>query len=213
MKGILFGDIHSFRDLNLILSKVAIPPAAVKVNLLDLPGGDGSIDLTEAHGKINYQDRDCTFTFAVFPYEDFEEKKREVSNLLNGRRFNITLDKDPNYYWVGRCFVNEYASDKRKYQIVIGATVAPYKLKQTETIYTFSVEGEKTAVLSNERKWAVPVIVTSNPMTEIKLRGVTYTLAASGRYYDPDICLIEGDNEITIKGSGDVTITWREGAL
>lgn len=213
MKGILFDDIHSYRDLNLILSKPVIPPAKVKVNMIDIPGGDGSIDLTEAHGKINYHDRDCTFTFAVFPYEDFEEKKREVSNILNGKRFKITLDKDPNYYWVGRCFVNEYASDKKKYTIVVGATVAPYKLKQTETVYTFDLGAEKTVVLSNERKWAIPTIETDEPSATVKIGGKTYTLPDAGTYRNPDICLVEGDNELTISGSGDITFTWREGAL
>lgn len=213
MKGILFGDIHSYRDLNLILSKPVIPPAQVKVNMIDIPGGDGSIDLTEAHGKINYYDRECTFTFAVFPYEDFEQKKREVSNLINGKRFKITLDKDPDYYWIGRCYVNEYASDKKKYTIVIGATVAPYKLKQMETVYTFTLGAPKTVVLPNERKWAIPTIETDEPSAEVKIGGETYTLANAGTYRDPDICLRDGDNKLTISGSGDITFRWREGAL
>ena len=133
VKGIRFGEVHSFDDLNLILSKVDLPPAAVKTNFVDNPGGDGSWDLTEANGKVNYKDRKAKFTFSVLPQDDFEAKKTEVSNLLNGRRFKITLDKDPAYYWDGRCSINKYESNKKLRKIVVEANVAPYKLKQEKT--------------------------------------------------------------------------------
>jgi hypothetical protein len=133
VNGIRFGDIHSYENLNLILSKVDLPPAAVKTNFVDNPGGDGSWDLTEANGKVNYKDRTAKFTFSVLPADDFEAKKTEVSNLLNGRRFKIILDKDPEYFWDGRCSVNQYESNKKMRKIVVGATVAPYKLKQEKT--------------------------------------------------------------------------------
>lgn len=133
MKGMWFDDIHSYQDLNLVLSKVNIPPAAVKTNFLNIPGADGSADLTEALGEVKFKDRTCTFTFTAFPQDDFEEKKQEISNLLNGKRCKIRLDKDPNYYWIGRCSINSYASNKSLHQIVVGATVAPYKYKVDET--------------------------------------------------------------------------------
>lgn len=133
MKGIWFGNIHSFDDLNLVLSKVEIPPATAKTIFVDIPGGDGSADLTEALGEVRFEDRECEFTFTVFPTDDFEKKKRQISNLLNGKRFKIKVDKDPGYYWDGRCTINEYASDKNIHQIVVGANVAPYKLKNSKT--------------------------------------------------------------------------------
>lgn len=133
MKGIWFNDIHSYADLNLILSAVNIPPAVPKTTYIDIPGADGSADLTEVHGEVKYKDRECSFTFTVFPYENFEEKKTYISNLLNGKRCKIRLDKDAEYYWLGRCKVNEYASDRSLNKIVVAATVAPYKYKVDET--------------------------------------------------------------------------------
>lgn len=133
MKGIWFDNTHSYNDLNLILSSVSIPPAAVKTNYIDIPGADGSLDMTEALGAVRYKDRSCSFVFSVFPYEDFEEKKKQISNLLNGRRCKIKLDKDSEYYWVGRCSVNNYASDRNLHKITVNATVNPYKYKVSET--------------------------------------------------------------------------------
>ena len=142
MKGIWFDDVHSYNDLNLVLSKPDIPPATAKENFVDIPGGDGSVDLTEALGEVKFKDRKCSFAFTVFPTDDFEEKKKEVSNLLNGKRCKIRLDKDPNYYWLGRCAVNNYESDKNLHKIVVGATVAPYKYKLDETVVTVDLAQE-----------------------------------------------------------------------
>ena len=108
-KGVLFGNIHSFYDLNLILSAVDIPPAKPKTSYVDVPGADGDVDLTEAHGEVKYSDREITFTFTMNPAGDLSEsawteKKTEVSNELNGRSMKITLDKDDEFYWLGKMF-------------------------------------------------------------------------------------------------------------
>ena len=68
--GILFGNIHSFYDLNLILSAVDIEPAKPKTTYVDVPGGDGSLDLTEALGEVKYYDRTHKFTLTMNPASD-----------------------------------------------------------------------------------------------------------------------------------------------
>lgn len=211
MKGIYFDGIHSYENLNLVLSGISIPPATVKTTYVDIPGGDGSVDLTEALGEVKFKDRECAFTFTVFPYEDFEEKKKHISNLLNGKRCKIKLDKDPGYYWDGRCFINEYASDKNLHKIVVGATVAPYKLK-TEMTSVIVPAGESVAeTLVNGRKTVVPTITNSDDATII-FEGNTYTLKA-GTHTILNIELKYGDNQVTVTSTGQVKFTYQEGDL
>lgn len=137
--GVYFGNIHSFTDLDLIFSGATIPPATPKQNFIDIPGADGSVDMTEAFGEVKYSDRTgAKFTFYMNPAGDLSEaaweaKKTEISNLLNGLRCNITLDKDPGYYWQGRCKIDEHSSKKKLRKFVVGARLAPYKLKQDVT--------------------------------------------------------------------------------
>lgn len=211
MKGMFFGNKHSFDDLNLILSKAEIPPATPKFAFVDLAGGDGSVDLTEALGEVKFNNRECTFTFTVLPSDDFEDKKQEVSNLLNGRRFKITLDKDPDYYWDGRCSVNEYVSDKMLRQIVVGAVVAPYKLKTTETVVSVPAGSSVARTLQNGRKTVVPTITNTAEAT-IVFGGNTFKIGA-GTHKILNIELKEGENRITVTSTGTTKFTYQEGDL
>ena len=50
--GVTFnGKIHTWRDWGLIPVRIYIPMPEPKVQEIDIPGGDGSIDLTEINGR------------------------------------------------------------------------------------------------------------------------------------------------------------------
>lgn len=216
--GVLFNNIHSFFDLNLILSSVEISPAKPKTTYVDIPGADGSLDLTEAHGEVKYSDRTIKFTFTMNPASDlseraWEEKKTEVSNTLNGLACRITLDKDPDYYWQGRCSVDSYKTNRRVRQFVIAATVRPYKRKQSETVASFALSSTaQTVNLRNARKSVCPVITCTNDGAKIVFNGNEFSFNA-GTHKNLNIRFTEGNNEMTISGTGQVTFTYQEGDL
>ena len=209
VKGVKFNNIHSFDDLNLVLAPFQMPPAEPKTTFVDVPGADGSIDMTESLGEVKYKDRDGSMTFSVLPQDDFEAKKTEVSNLLNGLKCKITFDKDPDFYYLGRLSVNGYKADKMLRQIAIDFRVQPYKYKKDVTEVV--VEGSKSIVLINNRKSVVPTITTTTNTT-ITFGNVTLEMNA-GTHKFLDIYLKQGENPITIETDGVVTITYQEGAL
>lgn len=213
--GVLFGDIHSFFDLNLILAPFTPTPATPKTVYVDVPGSDETIDLTEAHGRVNYNPRDFQFTFTINPADKtpFDEKVSQISNALNGKRCKITLDRNPDYYWEGRCVVNQYIQNKRIGQVVINAKVNPYKLKQKPTVHSFSLKStEQTVTLWSGRKPVVPVFECTANNTVVVFGGITKTLNA-GTHKILDICFTEGGNVLKLSGSGAITITYQEGEL
>ena len=62
-RGTTFSDIHSHRDLHLIQQQVDVQPAPPKLNLVDIPGANGSKDLsTQPAGRVVYEDRKITWT-------------------------------------------------------------------------------------------------------------------------------------------------------
>lgn len=213
-KGITFGDIHSYSDLGLILSASDIPPAKPKTTYVNVPGADGSLDLTEANGEVKYSDRDLKFTFVIIPdeFSTFEEKRTAAVNALDGKRCKVTLDRDEEYYYHGRCSIDSYKVDKNHHKLVVKVTANPYKFKQDATRKTVSLTSTATSVkISNGRKTVVPTI-TCTGETTIVFGGGTYKLSG-GTHKILDIEFKEGNNEVTVSGSGAVTFEYQEGEL
>lgn len=210
---ISFNDVHSYKDLNLILTTLYIPPAIPKTNYLSIPGGDGFLDLTEAFGGVRYHERDCKFTFLVYPGDDFEKKKTEVSNVLSGKKCKIVLDDDAAYYYYGRCEVNGYLLNGKIRQIIVTAKVQPYKYKQDQTVVEVTLTGEiQEVILTNGRKSVVPEITCTSDNTVVVYGAIEKTLSA-GTHKILDIQLKEGENVMNVSGSGTLTIKYREGEL
>lgn len=140
MKGVSFGDIHSYRDLNLILEPFTPTPAEPQTNFLQVPGRDGYLDLTEANGEVKFKSRVFSIPFTIAPGDNltFDERVSMVSGALNGKQCNITFDRDPDYYWVGRLMVDKYARNKNIGQIIVKATVEPYKYRQYKSAASYN---------------------------------------------------------------------------
>lgn len=215
-RGTDFGGIHSHRDLNLIQQTVEESPAEPKLNLIDIPGANGSVDLSEQPaGRVVYNNRTIRWVFGLYPGENWAAKHRQVSRALNGRRCRITLDEDPDFYYDGRVAVKEYARDQTLRQITVEATCAPYMLKQMETVRTETISTtERSIVLPNEHKPVIPLITVTTP-TVVGFNGNSFSLTA-GSHRFLDIELLEGVNVLTAKttsGSGTITIKYQEGSL
>lgn len=216
--GIYFGEIHSYNDLNLILSKVEIEPAKAKTTYVDIPGGDGSLDLTEVHGKVKYSNRNAKFTFTMHPSGDlsesaWERKKTEVSNEINGKKFEIVSDRDPEYFYSGRCSVDDYLSNKRIRQIVVSAKLNPYKLKRTETVVSVALsETEKEISIMNARKSVIPEIECTEDNCTIVFGDYRITTNA-GKHKYLAVKFTHGENILKVSGSGSITFRFREGDL
>lgn len=215
--GIYFDEIHSFHDLDMYLSKVEISPAKPKTTYIDIPGADGSIDQTEVHGEVKFYDRDAKFTFTMNPAGDlsdeaWEEKKTEFSNAISGKRCKITLDKDSDYYYTGRCTVNEFLSDRRIRQIVVTAKLEPYKMKHHETVLIYELsETPKTIYIPNARKSVLPIIECTG---DCKIGFGNYTIDLNaGVHQYVEINFVFGVNTLSISGTGTITFRFREGDL
>jgi hypothetical protein len=214
-KGITINDIHTFYDLNLILSASEIPPAEPKTTYIDIPGADGSLDLTEANGEVKYSDRDLKFTFTIIPdaTTTFEEQRTEVVNAFNGKMCKVILDRDEDFYYQGRCSVDEYNADKNLHQITLIIKAKPYKYKLNITKREFVLtQTPTTYTLANARKSVVPSITCTNDNTVITFNSGTYNLSA-GKHKILDILLVDGNNYVTVSGNGTVTFEYQEGEL
>jgi predicted phage tail component-like protein len=137
MKGVLFGEKHTFNDWGLTLtSRPVISPPVPKTLYVDIPGGDGVLDLTNALSEdVKYENRTITFEFNVLDARNrWSNIYSDILDYLHGQSMKIILDEDPTYYYTGRVQVNEWKSDKRTSTITIEANVEPYKMAVVSTV-------------------------------------------------------------------------------
>ena len=214
MKGIRFGAHHS-DDLSLILGKKELGAPAVKDEKTDIPGADGDLDQTEFFGEPKFENRTHRFDFSTMaPAEEFLTVYSNVLNRLHGRKMRIILDDDPLYFYLGRLHVSPFTNEKGVGMINVECDCEPYKYKKDITVIAQAVNGADTIVLTNGRKRAVPevqVYIQSGSM-QIEFQGNVWNLS-SGSYTLPELELIEGENVVTVAGTGTVTFSWQEGDL
>ena len=213
MKGVKFGNYHSYYEWGLILGSKEISSPKPKVNQSEVEGGDGVLDLTEFFGDVKYENRPLSFTFSklgVVP-DGFLALYSVVQNAIHGKTMQVILDDDPANYYYGRVTINEWKSNKNIGEIVIEVDAEPYKMKVNETVVTRAVAGTDTIVLTNSRKRVVPVITTD---AEMKLAFGNYSGTFSkGTFTIPELELVEGENAVSVTGTGNITFRYREGGL
>ena len=212
MKGIRFGDMHSWDDLKLILSGKEMGAPAVKSKKLDIEGADSSLDLTDFFGEPKYEDVTHKFEFhTIVPYSEFMTLYSSIKNAIHGKKMRIILDDAPLFFWMGRCYVSSFTNEKSIGTVEVECDCEPYKYKLTKTVYSQAVSGTQAITLTNGRKRAVPQITTTAPMT-IEYGGGSWTNSA-GTYTIPELELTHGTNTVTVTGTGTISFTWQEGEM
>lgn len=134
---ITFGDKNTWDDWHLVpSSRPVFNPPSVKTKTLDIPGGDGVIDLTESlTGYPVYNNRSGSIEFIVLndfcqpvdTHEEWYETYSKIMDYLHGQEMKAILDDDKEYYYEGRFTVNSWKSDKNYSKITIDYSVGPYK--------------------------------------------------------------------------------------
>lgn len=212
MNGVTFGNYHSYNDLYLILSSKEIGSPEIKKKTVSVEGADGALDYTEYFGEVKYDNRTLNFEFStIVPQSQFMDLYSQICNAIHGKKMKITLDADKDYYYIGRLAVSAFTNDKNIGAISVECDCEPWKYKQNDTVVTQAVSGSANITLVNGRKRAVPTITTTASMS-IDLKGNKYSIG-KGEYIIPALELVEGNNELTVTGTGNITFTYREGGL
>ena len=215
MKGIKFGNYHSYNDFQLILASKTIGTPSPKTETIDIPGGDGVLDLTEFFGETKYGNRNLSFEFSsmVIPSE-FMTLFSTVQNALHGKKMKIILDDDPGWQYIGRISVSEWKADRNIGRLVVDCDCEPYKYQISPTVVARSISASQTITLTNTRKRVVPEVkVTSGSGLTVTFGSGSVWTLSSGSYLLPELELVEGNNFVTVTGTGSITFTYTQGTL
>ena len=127
---VTLGDKNTWDDWHLVpTSRPAFSMPSPKTNIVDIPGADGSLDLSTAlTGRMRYSNRQGTFEFiAINDYGYWVDRYSDIANYLHGKTYKAILCDDPEYYYEGRFTVSEWKTNKNWSSISIGYNVGPYK--------------------------------------------------------------------------------------
>lgn len=215
MKGILLGNYHTFNDFHLIMQSKEIASPTVKVKKIEVEGADSAIDYTDFFGEPKYEDMTHKFDFAtIVPASEFLSLFSTVKNAVHGKKMRVILDDDPHFYYIGRPLVSQFTNDKNIGIVHIEIECEPYKYKLEKTVVSKVVDGTDDVVLTNSRKRAVPeVLIEAEESLNIVYQESNVWDLGSGSYTLPELELVEGENIVTVTGTGTITFTWQEGSL
>ena len=106
MRGVMFGNVHSYDDLKLILSSLKIPPAVKKVNKISIPGRSGDLDISDFLGEA-FENRTLEFEFTYRGNrKNHLSHQSFLENKINGKMLDVVIDED-GYKWHGRVSIKD----------------------------------------------------------------------------------------------------------
>lgn len=227
---ITFGEMNTWKDWHLVpSSRPVFNPPQPKYKTLDIPGGNGIIDLSESlTGYPVFQNREGSFEFIVMNgYEEWYRIYSRISNYLHGRKLKAILEDDKEYYYEGRFSVNNWKSDKNFSLITIDYSVVPYKRLRSIIERKYAVSStESTVVMTSEfygEEPVCPVIfidTANNSGVDISFLNETLGINETGHLNDgtyqlSDFVLYGEKCIFTLTGTanGEVKFSFTQGRL
>ena len=192
-----------------------LDPPEAKTYEVDIPGGDGVIDLTESLlGDTAYKNREGEFEFYVFELADsnaYEELKTKINRFLHGKSYDFQVTMDPGYTYHGRFKVSDtkhsmYANGIAGY-FKVTVEAEPFKYLN-DAVYRINAVGGKTVYFESGRKRVRPVIETDG-FLKVIFNNKLYTLP-QGTWTINDIVFKEGVNEVYFNSYDIKNLTWGE---
>lgn len=228
---IYIDDKNTWKDWHLVpTSRPVVNPPKAKTNYIEVPGADGALDISSVFtGQILYSNRQGTWEFRVDPkFMDWTEIYSLIMKDVHGNFVKVILEDDPEYYYEGRLFVNQWLSDKDNSTITIEYNLAPYKkykLSDRRWIWdTFNFETglvreyrnivvnkEHTMNVIGDRMSCIPTITVSDDMKLI-YENKEYKLSRGVNIIEK-IVIKNGENPMKFMGNGIVSIDLLGGIL
>ena len=212
MRGVTFGSFHSYEYFGLVREKMTIGAPEVKTEEIDIPGADGTLDLTEAFGEPKYGNHTLSFTFGkVGTTAEQLEHVSAIRDILHGRKMKIAIDEDGGLYYMGRITVGDWTRELVE-KITITCDCEPWKYKESITTVTQAVSGSAVITLNNLRKTVIPTVTVDAEMS-LAWNGHSASLSSGADQIIESLALYQGDTEITVTGTGNITFKYQEAGL
>ena len=196
----------------ILIDGYKLDPPEVKKYEVDIPGGDGVIDLTESLlGDSAYKNREIELEFYIIDIGRFEDIMTEINRELHGKSFDFKLTMDPEYTYHGRFKISDQKQNAYNNGLVgyFKMTIDgnPYKYKN-DVIYHVNAIGGKIVKFESGRKRVRPTIETDG-FLKVIFNNKLITLP-QGTWSVNDILFTEGVNEVYFNSFDVKNLTWAD---
>lgn len=187
-----------------------LTPPSIKTYTVDIPGGHGKLDLTEAlFGDVAYNNRKQEFIFYLINVKDFEKAKTDISTMLHGKYFEYKMTMDPEYTYKGRFTIDSYShtafASGNLGEIKISIDADPFKYKK-DRVFVISAIGGETYSFESGRKRVLPSIETDG-LLKVIYNGKLFTLP-KGTWKLNELVFKSGQNEVYFNSFDIHNLTW-----
>lgn len=147
-------------EWGLALCSREIEAPEVQTHLVEIPGRDGYLDLTETlDGYVHYYNREVSLEFKALTRDGFFDAYGEFATITHGQKIKIYFPDESDLYFYGRCTLDktELSNDSSwGGYITLIADCDPYRYDPTgETTTTVSLASLSSMTLDLEDVWGV----------------------------------------------------------
>lgn len=192
-----------------------LDPPEPKTYEVDIPGGDGVIDLTDSLlGDNAYKKRKMEFEFyrtGIGDAKEFESIMTEIKRDIHGKAFDFQITMDPDYTYHGRFIISDVKHSMYSngiaghFKVTINAE--PFKYLD-DPVYRVNAVGGKMVYFESGRKRVRPTIETDG-FLKVIFNNKLYTLQ-QGSWAINGILFKEGLNEVYFNSYDVKNLTWGE---
>lgn len=226
--GVIIDGTNSLSSWGLaLMDGVSIGAPEQKREIIDIPGGNGQLDLSTAltGGVPVFSNREISFGLhflrAVSGYPrteaGFDAMYWNIVNQIHGKVCTLSFPWDTTKQYTGRIAVGPKNGNTGVFNFTVTMDAEPLRQDTTETTTTKSVGTSNTSVsVTNNGMAVVPTLSSTRATTITYNGGQTYNLAANTPAQVPGLILAHGSNTFTAKATGGtatLTIKYRETSI
>jgi len=207
-------------------SRPSVAPPEPKMTIVEIPGSNGVIDLTESlTGDITYGNRKGSWEFIVMNEKPilWSNLYSDILDFLHGQKVKIFMETEldsvypSDWYYEGRISVKAWDTQDNYSVISMDYDLDPFKYQKNAFVSRITLTSSYVA--KTYTSYRMPVVPTFNlsqgGSATVRFKGVEYNLSA-GPQAIANVVFVEGSgttNRIEVKGSGTLTVSFRGGRL
>lgn len=217
---ITFGSKNTWEDWHLVpSSRPVFNPPEMKKKTIDIPGGNGIIDISESlTGYPVFNNRQGSFEFIVMnDYWAWHEAYSTIMDYLHGKVKRAVLEDEPYFYYEGRFTVNSWKSEKNNSVITVDYDVYPYKRRLRNAERTLQITTSEQEFMFDSDFFGSEPVCPKFTVSTNDSRGVDIGYSPYSSYYRTvrlqngthqiyDL-IFNGNTTIYIKGYENCTVT------